>query len=265
MADETQAPGAVTWDVDERGVATVRLNRPERNNAYDGTLIQGLHDALDALGTMPGLRAVAVSGNGRHFQAGADLKWLAEVRSADAAENHRVSKATADAVDRLNRAPVPTFAAIRGACVGGGTGLIAACDVVVATETAKFAISEVRWGLTAAIIVPQLVDAIGVRQLRRYALTGEMFSAQDAQRIGLVHDVVPDDQLEDRVAELISKTLENAPVAIAETKAQILAEGRGLASPDHFESLIASHAKKRQSDEASEGLASFHEKRSARW
>ncbi|MEL6292177.1 MAG: enoyl-CoA hydratase-related protein, partial [Pseudomonadota bacterium] len=145
------------------------------------------------------------------------------------------------------------------------TGLIAACDVVVATETAKFAISEVRWGLTAAIIVPQLVDAIGVRQLRRYALTGEMFSAQDAQRIGLVHDVVPDDQLEDRVAELISKTLENAPVAIAETKAQILAEGRGLASPDHFESLIASHAKKRQSDEASEGLASFHEKRSARW
>ncbi len=177
----------VLLDIDARGVATVTLNRPDVNNAYNGELIQALLAGLDRLDATPGLRAVVIKGNGRHFQAGADLKWIDAVRTASPEENLRVSRATADAVQRLNLALVPTIALVQGACFGGGTGLIAACDVVVAADNAQFSITEVRWGLTAAIIIPQLADAIGVRQLRRYALTGERFDAQEARRIGLVH------------------------------------------------------------------------------
>ena len=186
----SSASGPVLWSVDARGVATVTLNRPEVNNAYNGELIQGLLDALDGLDRASGLRAVVIKGNGKHFQAGADLKWIDAVRADAMAENVRVSRATAEAVQRLNHAPVPTIALVQGGCFGGGTGLVAACDVVIAADNAVFSIAEVRWGLTAAIIVPQLNDAIGVRQMRRYALTGERFDAEEARRIGLVHQVV---------------------------------------------------------------------------
>jgi methylglutaconyl-CoA hydratase len=128
------AAGPVLWSVDGRGVATVTLNRPEVNNAYNGELIQGLLSALDALGGAAGLRAVVIKGNGRHFQAGADLKWIDAVRTSSAAENVRVSRATAKAVARLNQVPVPTVALVQGGCFGGGTGLVAACDVVIAAD-----------------------------------------------------------------------------------------------------------------------------------
>src|SRR5581483_4001422 len=114
-----------------------------------------------------------------------------------------------EAVQRLNLAPVPTIALVQGACFGGGTGLVAACDVVIAAENATFSIAEVRWGLTAAIIVPQLNDAIGVRQTRRYALTGERFGALEARRIGLVHDVVPPEGLAEMGERVVGHVLEN--------------------------------------------------------
>src|SRR6476659_7948376 len=118
----SNAVGPVLWNVDARGVATVTLNRPEVNNAYNGELLQGLLAALDALGGAHGLRAVVIKGNGKHFQAGADLKWIDAVRTASAAENVRVSRATAEAVARLNHVPVPTVALVQGGCFGGGTG-----------------------------------------------------------------------------------------------------------------------------------------------
>src|SRR6187401_3221389 len=214
----SNATGPVLWDVDARGVAAVTLNRPEVNNAYNGELIQGLLAALDALGGAKGLRAVVIKGNGKHFQAGADLKWIDAVRTSSAEENIRVSRATAEAVARFNHVPVPTVALVQGGCFGGGTGLIAACDVVIAADNAMFSIAEVRWGLTAAIIIPQLCDAIGVRQVRRYALTGERFGAEDARRIGLVHEVVPLAELEAAGAKVVDQLLANAPDALAETK-----------------------------------------------
>ena len=158
-----------------------------------------------------GLRAVVIKGNGKHFQAGADLKWIDAVRTSSAEENVRVSRATAEAVARLNHVPVPTIALIQGGCFGGGTGLAAACDVVIAADNAMFSIAEVRWGLTAAIIVPQLNDAIGVRQLRRYGLTGERFNAEEARRIGLVHEVVPLAELAAAGERVVGHVLENAP------------------------------------------------------
>jgi methylglutaconyl-CoA hydratase len=136
--------GPVLWEIDTRGVATVTLNRPEVNNAYNGELVQGLLAALDALGSAQGLRAVVIKGNGRHFQAGADLKWLDAVRTSSPEENLRVSRATGDAVARLNHVPVPVIALIQGGCFGGGTGLAAACDVVIAADNAVFSIAEVR-------------------------------------------------------------------------------------------------------------------------
>jgi methylglutaconyl-CoA hydratase len=261
----SNASGPVLWALDARGVATVTLNRPEVNNAYNGDLIQGLLNAMDALAAAPALRVVVLKGNGRHFQAGADLKWIDTVRHASPEENVRVSRATADAVQRLNRAPVPTVALVQGGCFGGGTGIVAACDVVVAADNAIFSIAEVRWGLTAAIIIPQLNDAIGVRQVRRYALTGERFGAEEARRIGLVHEVVPLAELEAAGARIVAHLLENGPDALKQTKAHVLASAFADLNEPAFAALVDAHAAKRQSAEAAEGLASFAEKRAARW
>lgn len=255
----------VLWAIDRRGVATVTLNRPEVNNAYNGDLIQGLHAAIDDLVTRSGLRIVVVRGNGRHFQAGADLKWLREVGAQSEAENVRVSRATADATRRLHTLPVPTVALVQGGCFGGGTGFVAVCDVVIAAENAVFSISETRWGLMAGIIIPPLNDAMGVRQVRRYALTGERFDAREARRIGLVHEVVPAAELETAGARMVDQLLQNAPEATAQTKAVTLESAWTNAAADSFDRLVAQHAAKRRSPEAVEGLASFAEKRAARW
>ena len=263
--NSSHATGPVLWNIDSRGVATVTLDRPEVNNAYDGALIQGLLAALDALGQASGLRAVVIKGNGKHFQAGADLKWIDAVRAAPMDENIRVSRATAQAVQRLNHAPVPTIALVQGACFGGGTGLVAACDVAIAADNATFSIAEVRWGLTAAIIVPQLNDAISVRQMRRYALTGERFGAEEARRIGLVHEVVPLAELAAAGERIVSHVLENGPDAITQTKAFVLEGAFGDLADAASTRLIERHAEKRRSVEAAEGLASFAEKRAAKW
>jgi methylglutaconyl-CoA hydratase len=255
----------VLWQVDARGVASLVLNRPEVNNAYDGALIEGLLAAMDALARVERLRAIVVTGNGRHFQAGADLGWIDAVRTSSPEDNIRVSRATATAIRRLNAAPIPTVALVQGGCFGGGTGLIAACDVVIAADNAVFSIAEVRWGLTAAIIIPQLNDAIGVRQVRRYALTGERFGAAEARRIGLVHEIVPAAELAAAGARVVDHLLANGPDAIRATKAHALAYAWGDIDEATFERLVEAHAAKRRSAEAAEGLASFAQKRAARW
>ncbi len=262
---DTATENPVLWTLDARGVATVTLNRPKVNNAYNGAMIQGLHQAMDTLGGEAGLRVVVLKGNGKHFQAGADLSWINGARAGTPADNLVVSRATATAVDRLNRLPVPVVALVQGGCFGGGTGVISACDVVIAADNALFSITEVRWGLHASIIFPQLNDAIGVRQVRRYALTGERFGADEARRIGLVHEVVPLADLEARGEKIISALLENAPGAIAKTKQHILEHAWGGFDAPTLDALIQSHSDQRQTAEAAEGLASFAEKRSARW
>jgi methylglutaconyl-CoA hydratase len=246
-------------------VASLILNRPAVNNAYDGNLIQSLLATIDALDKVTGLRAIVVKGKGKHFQAGADLNWINALRVASPEENIRASRATAEAVQRLNLAPVPIVALVQGACFGGGTGILAACDVVIAADNAIFSIAEVRWGLTAAIIIPQLSDAISVRQVRRYALTGERFDAEEARRIGLVHQVVPLAGLEAAGAQVIDQLLQNGPEAIAQTKALAIESAWSGADRAKFNRLIEMHSRKRQSAEAAEGLLSFAEKRAAQW
>lgn len=255
----------VVWSLDARGVATLTLNRPEVNNAYDAALLDGVMAAMDALGARPGLRVVVVVGAGRHFQAGADLAWLQAVAQRSPDDNVDASRLTAQVVHRLNTLPVPTVALVQGACFGGGTGLVAACDVAIAADNAQFSIAETRWGLMAGIIVPQLADAIGARQLRRYALTGERFDAQEARRIGLVHEVVPLASLRSTGARVVDHLLQNAPQANAQTKALAIEYAWGDVSAQAFGRLVVQHAQKRQSPEAAEGFASFREKRAASW
>lgn len=255
----------VLLSLDARGVATVTLNRPQVNNAYNGAMIQALHAGMDMLGKEAGLRVVVLKGNGKHFQAGADLTWINAARAGTPADNLAVSRATATAVDRLNRLPVPVVALVQGGCFGGGTGVVSACDIVIAADNALFSITEVRWGLHASVIFPQLNDAIGVRQVRRYALSGERFGAEEARRIGLVHEVVPLADLATRGEKIVATLLENSPQAMAKTKGHILEHAWGGFDAATLDGLIQSHSDQRQTAQAAEGLASFAEKRSADW
>ena len=255
----------VLWQVDRRGVATVTLNRPQVNNAYNGDLIQGLHAAMDSLAGVTQLRAVVLRGNGRHFQAGADLAWISAVAKQSPQENQAVSRLTAEAIRRLDTCPVPTLALIQGGCFGGGTGIAAACDIVVAAEDAIFSISETRWGLMAGIILPQLCQAMGLRQVRRYALSGERFSADEARRLGLVHEVCPLAELAATGERIVDAILMNAPSATTATKLRALAAANAFVDDGELRDLIDEHARTRQHDEAREGLASFKEKRRPSW
>lgn len=265
MHPHAMSSSPVLCSLDAHGVAQLTFNRPQVNNAYDGETLETLLTHLQQLAQDASCRMVVLSGAGKHFQAGADLQWIQRIANASAEENIHASRQTALAVHRLNHCPKPTVALVQGACFGGGTGIAAACDVVIAADNASFSIAETRWGLMAGIILPQLADAIGVRQLRRYAQTGERFDAHEAKRIGLVHSVVSIDALEAAGQRMVQALLANAPQANAQTKARILHSAWGQLSEAQLDTLIQEHARKRQSAEAREGLASFIEKRAAAW
>ncbi len=262
MSDDTSGP--VLWRIDERNVAYVTLNRPEVYNAYNGEMIAALHATYDLLGAKKP-RAVVIAGAGKNFQAGADVAWLNATRQSSPENNLKASRMTAEAVQRLNLLPVPTVALVQGACFGGATGIVSACDVVIAADNANFAISEVRVGVAGTIIIPQLNDAIGLRQVRRYALTGERFDAQEARRIGLVHEVVPPADLTATGERIVSAILNNAPDAVSKTKIWALRSAWSDLSETEFDALIEAHSAKRQSAEAAEGLGAFLDKRPPSW
>jgi methylglutaconyl-CoA hydratase len=262
--DETASSDPILWRIDDRGVAYITLNRPQVSNAYNGEMITALLAAFDKLAHEP-LRVAVINGSGRNFQAGADINWLDSVRRSSPEDNLRASRMTAEVIQRLNTFPIPTIALVQGACFGGGTGVIAACDIVVAAENAIFSIAEVRIGVAGTIIIPQLNDAIGVRQVRRYALTAERFDVYEAHRIGLVHDVVPSAELQTAGERIVKQLLANGPDAVAQTKGCALRWTWSNVDERAFTGLIESHAAQRQSEEAAEGFASFLEKRSARW
>jgi methylglutaconyl-CoA hydratase len=255
----------VLVDIDRRGVATVTLNRPQVNNAYDGGLIAALAGGLERLAAAPGLRLVVLRGNGRHFQAGADLAFLRHLSAAPADENLAFSRATVAAIEALASFPCPTLALVHGGCFGGGVGMVAACDMALASDDAIFSLTEVRWGITPAPVVPVLVAAIGVRALGRYGLTAERFAAAEALRIGLLHAVCPKGGLDAAAAPMIDGILMAAPEAVAVTK-RLVRRTAGLETSAEFrEQLAIEAATRRHSAEAREGLASFAEKRKPAW
>ena len=257
--------GVVLTSIDSRGIAEVILNRPERNNAYNGTMIDELIESFTSLHNNDDVRVVLIRGNGKHFQGGADLEWLKEIGKLNKEENIEVSRKTASAIKGLTEFPKPTIAMIHGGCFGGGTGIAAAADIVVASEDAIFSIAEARWGVMAGIIIPHLNASIGVRNVRRYALTCERFNAHEAKNIGLVHQICKTGELNDAVKSIIESLLMCAPIALEMTKKRALIESGLILSDDKFEELILEHSQKRMTSEATEGLNSFLEKRVASW
>ena len=227
----------VITKVNERGIAEVILNRPERNNAYNSDMIIELIKSFEALYKNKSVRVVIIKGNGKHFQAGADLQWLKEIGNLSQKDNIEVSKKTASAIKGLTEFPKPTIALIHGGCFGGGTGIAAAADIVIASEDAVFSISEARWGVMAGIIIPHLNASIGARNVRRYALSCERFNASQAKEMGLIHQVCKTGELESAVKPVIEDLLMCAPDALEATKRRTLIES-GLMLSDKKLSLI---------------------------
>jgi len=251
--------------VDSRGVATVTLNRPSVGNAYNAALLDGVIAGLTQLAPDPTIRALVIRGAGKHFQAGADIRWLNEVAAYPPAENYAASLATTRAMQLLNEFPKPTIAMVHGACFGGGVGIVCCVDVAFATPDSQFGITEIRVGVAPTPISTHMVNAIGLRHTRRYALTGERFDAREAERIGLIHEVVAADAMEAKLETVLDAIFLGGPTAISMTKRSFLG-ANGLLL-DEREVAMLSHEgwTQRHSPEGREGTAAFREKRKPSW
>lgn len=255
---------AILSSVDASGKATVTLNRPEVHNAFDDAIIARLTETFESLGKRDDVRVVVVAANGKSFSAGADLGWMRRMANYSEAENRADAEQLARLIHVLDSLPKPTVARVQGAAIGGGVGLVAACDVAVASEAASFALSEVRLGLIPAVISPYVIGAIGPRHARRYMLTAERFDAAEAKRIGLVHDVVPAAELDAAVASVVDALLLGGPEAVRESK--LLARDVGGSPNEGVRADTARRiARLRASPEGKEGVSSFLEKRKPRW
>ncbi|HEY1412877.1 MAG TPA: enoyl-CoA hydratase-related protein [Rhodopila sp.] len=259
----TQPP--VLLSTDDRGVATVTLNRPEVGNAYNAAMLDGLIDGLTVLAADPAIRCVVIRGAGKHFQAGADIRWLGEVAHYPPAENYAASIATTRAMQLVNEFPKPTIALVHGACFGGGIGIVCCVDVAFATPDSQFGITEIRVGVAATPISTHMVNAIGLRHTRRYALTGERFDAREAERIGLIHEVVEAEAVEAKLEGVLDAIFRGSPTAIAMTKNSILGANDVTLSERQVAMLAHEGWTQRASPEGLEGTAAFREKRNPSW
>ncbi|MGO3859322.1 MAG: enoyl-CoA hydratase/isomerase family protein [Neisseriaceae bacterium] len=249
----------------QQGVATIWMDRPDVLNAFDETLIAELHQVCLALATDDTVRVVVLAGKGRHFSAGADLNWMKRASAFGFDENLGDARVFADMLHTLATLNKPTIARIQGAALGGGTGLAAACDMVVASDDAKFATSEVLFGIIPAVISPYVLRAIGPRHALRYFQTGERFSAAEALTMGLVTKVVAADELDAAVAELTSKLRQGGPKAQAASKALIQAIVTLPLGPEACEATAQRIAAQRATDEARDGISAFLDKRQPAW
>jgi methylglutaconyl-CoA hydratase len=246
------------------GVATVTLDRPDVHNAFDGALIEELTRAFVALGADEAVRAIVLTGAGRSFSAGADIGAMRRSLDFTAEENRADAERLATLFETIDACPRPTIARINGAAYGGGVGLVAACDLAIAAESAIFAFSEVRLGIAPAVISPYVLRRIGEAQARALFFTAARFGATRAREIGLVHQVVPADQLDAAVGAQLALLLAGAPGAIAATKA-LLRELRGLDTAAARAATTALIARLRTGPEGQEGLRAFLEKRPPAW
>jgi len=252
---------------DARGIVTLTLDRPEAKNALSGALVAELAAALESLARDPAVRALVLTGAGSVFCAGADIGEMRAAGAASAASNEADARRFAQMLASLERQPQPTVAVVNGAAFGGAVGLVAACDIAVAAPGAKFSLAEVRLGLVPAMISPYVLRALGLREARRWCLTGEVMDAATACRIGLVHEVADAGSLDATVESLLAALLAGAPGAQAEIK-RLLRHVAGRSDVGD-ETLLADTARwiarVRAGDEAREGLTAFLERRKPRW
>jgi len=252
---------------DHAGIREIRLNRPDVHNAFDDRLIAELTASLREAGGERAVRAVVLTGVGASFSAGADLQWMRGMAKASEAENRDDSLRLATLMRTLQFLPKPTVARVNGAAYGGGVGLIACCDIAIGVDTAKFGLTEVKLGLVPAVISPYVIAAIGVRQARRLFLTGEIFDADTAARIGLLHETVSADYLDDTVHTVLKQLAKAGPLAQHEAKRLAFGmHGLTEAAAERIDQDNAALiARLRVSAEGQEGLGAFLDKRAPAW
>lgn len=254
-------------DLDRRdpGVAVLTMNRPAVFNAFDEALIAELDAAFALLGGDASVRVIVLAGAGKHFSAGADLQWMQRAAVASQDDNLADARRFSAMLARIADCPKPTLARVQGAALGGGVGLVAACDMAVASDAASFSVSEARMGILPAVIGPHLVNAVGPREARRLALTASRIDAAEALRVGLVQRVVPADTLDATIDAAVNDLLACGPHAQAEIKQLYARLAPGPVTTDVRELTAQTIARVRTTPEAREGFAAFFAKRAPNW
>jgi methylglutaconyl-CoA hydratase len=248
----------------EGAVAHVVLARPEVRNAFDDSLIAELTAAFFDIAADREIRAVVLSGEGPVFCAGADIAWMRKAGGYTREQNEADAERMARMLRAIDACPKPVVALVHGAAIGGGVGIVAAADIVVAAEGTVFALSEVRLGILPAVISPYVLRAIGSRQARDLFLTGDRFDAREAHRIGLVHAVVPAGELEAAGGRKVASLLAAGPEAVGAAKS-LIERVAGQSPEEAMPLTVRTIAERRASEEAREGLTAFLEKRSPSW
>jgi len=250
---------------DVAGVRTLWLNRPELHNAFDEALIAALTTAVDSAGTDTTVRVLVLAGRGRSFCAGGDLNWMLRAAKHTPEQNLADARLLAKLFQTVSDCPKPVLARVQGNALAGGTGLVAACDLVVADTTARFGTTEVRIGLVPGTIAPYVVAAIGARAASRYFLTGERFNAAEAHRLGLVHELCSPEELDAVVDRQVAALQAGGPESLREAKALLRhVTGRAI-DAQLLEETAAWIARVRGTPEAQEGLTAFLAKRPPAW
>lgn len=257
-------PSVIT-SIDQTGIARVTLNRPAVRNAFDEEMIGNICDTIGQLSNNEEVRAIIITGNGKAFSGGADLNMMIRVADYSQSENRDDARRLAHMLESIYNSPKPTIALVNGAAMGGALGIIAACDIAIASEDAFFALTEVRVGLIPAVISPFVIETIGVRQARRFFLTGERIDAATARQIGLVHKVCMNIHLEETLAQTLNDLLSGAPEAIKDSKDLIRAVAFRPIGKETCEETANRIAGRRASKEGREGITAFLEKRKPNW
>ncbi|MGF1690909.1 enoyl-CoA hydratase-related protein [Photobacterium kagoshimensis] len=254
---------SVVLDIEETGVAYLTLNRAEKHNAFDSTIIAELIEKLTLLNNSPNLRALVLQASGKHFSAGADLNWMRSMADKTPEENQDDAELLAQLMHSLDTFPHPTLCLIQGCAFGGALGLICCCDIAIATPHTQFCLSEVKLGLIPATIGPYVIRTIGIRQARRYMLTAERIESQTALDIGLIHVITTD--LTQAKQQWLTAILANAPIALTAAKSLCqLCDAEPI--DNHLRQTTSEMiATLRVSPEGQEGINAFFEKRPPNW
>lgn len=256
---------AVTYSVDTRDVAFITLNRADKHNAFNDDMISTLTTLFKRAAQDTKVRAVVLQAEGKSFSAGADLNWMKRMASYTQAQNHTDAMGLATMLHTLYTLPKPTIARVQGAAYGGAVGLVACCDIAIASKLSKFCLSEVKIGLIPATISPYLIEAMGARVCRRYFQTAEVFSARRARRLGLLSEAVNEEELDSTIDEILKQIVKNGPQAVSQAKALV----QYVAGKPIDEALLDETsrciAQIRVSAEGQEGLSAFLERRPANW
>lgn len=258
-------PQSIVYHIDNNGIATVTLCRPEKANAFNADVIAQLNSALDSLSTDPTVKALILNSQGKHFSAGADIEWMRSMVTKSEQENHLDAYQLATLLDKLDRFPFPTVAIVQGCAFGGALGLICCCDMVFASENCQLCLSEVKLGLIPATIAPYVIRAMGVRHARRYMLSAERIDAHTALELNLVHRISPCLNLNEDAHQWLLPILNHGPQAMVEVKrlCHHCAESPIDDALMRYTSELI--AKIRVSPQGQEGLSAFLQKRAPDW